>query len=1002
MPVHRHAATVIAALAALAALPAGQAQQPKPLNLRPRPQIVSYRPVGLMLTAQTRVLLPKDGPAYVAAAAAVLVQELKAAFGVEPTIVPQERLTPQRGDIVVGPHWAIRPEWEEPLPMGLVRPASDEGYNLLIDERNCAVMGNSQRACFLGLQTLIQIARQCQRGTDGTAQLPGVFVSDWPAHPWRTLQLHLAHTGSPYDRGEHVYRIVTKADILERAIRLAAHHKMTGLVIDVESGMTYDRHPENFTTGITRNDKPRIRAAVDLARSLGLELVPKSNSSSGHDGWVIPYAFAAPSTDLYVEEMHDLYDEIIETFRPAHFHVGLDEDTFPDMDGHPLRDVALHKKILLADYEFLRRRGVTMLMWNDGVTQLGNDLTGIPRDIIVLPWMYGGWDFTGAKHHIEQGFRILCSPWSCWHVENDQFFSLYATSLKSDKFLGMAGTFWYTVAPDGELDYRRCLVKAADAFWDPAQAGDFPNEKEYYAPAFAGLPGDALQRRVPTAIPAAELPELIALVTRPDADAFAAEAARERLVAAGTAVVPALLEALPAAGASLPAWAEGTLRRVARDPVGDPNAMTAALEKAATTPGARGVLALELLGTCGDVAFLEKQDAAVPAVCDALAASGDRRFAAALLKSASAAGPAQVAALRALGRIKAADELLSMKSAWKPFGDEAREAYARALAMQAREDAIPVLAELAGDANWRVRFRAAVGLGATRSTKAGSAILKLLEDENPAVFRVALYWCTDTLILKPEEYFPKLAARLDVKQPPAIVTPLLHTLILMWDPRCGQWLSRNEDASKRLDYPKLAVWKDASFRRALEGTIAYDDARTATNAMIVLMRMGAELPAERIVAAVRKFPLEQQRWFCERMRDERRPDMAPVFASLWEINDHLVRNFILQYCGTVITPETFAIASKGYDQIPANDDQLRSLAVFTLAAHVKKLDDTAKRAIPLVLELYAKCDWPDGRKGLDTALCRAAGQEPPEKLSNEPADVAARVAMWRKWWDEHK
>ena len=984
-------------VSALADEPAG----PSKLDLRPRPQIVNEAGPGFVLTAETRIVLPKDWPPYVAAAARELAATLKASAGVEPAIVEQERLEPRRGDIVIGPHWVIPPEYIEPIDPGLIRPASDEGYNIRIDGKYCVVHGNSPRACFLGVQTLIGIARQRARTADGAPGLPGLSIADWPVHPWRTLQLHLAHVGSPYDRGEHVYRLVTSAEVMERSIRLAAYHKLTGLVIDVESGMTYDRHPENFTTGITRTTKADVRAAADLARSLGIPLVAKSNSSSGHDGWVIPYAYAVPSSDIYLEEMHDLYDEIIEALRPAYFHVGLDEDTFPNLDGLPLRDLTGHKRILLSNYEFLRRRGITMLVWSDGISQLGREAAEVPRDVIVLPWMYGGWDFTPAKQYIDQGFRILCAPWSGWHVENDQFFSIYGSTLKGDKMLGMAGTFWYPVGPD-DNDYRRCLVKAADAFWNPLQAGDYPNAPSYYAPEYAGLPGDALAQRRPLPIPPDELPGLVALATKPSGDAFACEAARERLVVAGTAVVPALLDAMAQAPDAVSPWAEGTLRRIVRDPIGDVAPMTDALRKAAASSGALRALALEMLGRCGDVAFLEQQDASEPAVCLALGVSGDAQCLPALVAVASKAGPTQVAALNAIGRLRGLAELLSLAGAWRGFDDDAaREAYARALAMQGAESAIDVLGELAGDAEWRVRFRAAVGLGATQSPKAGPHILRLLGDDNPAVFRVALYWCTDTLILKPEDYFPALIARLRLDEDVEIVKPILHTLVLMWDPRAGQWLSRNEDPAKRLDYEHLSVWKDKELIAALNRMVAYKSARHATYALLVLMKMGAKPDVDTVVSAVERFPLEDKRWFCERMRDERRADMAPVFARLWaSSDDHLVRTFILQYSGMVIVPETFEIAYNALDDIPKENELLRSMAVYAMAAHVAKLDDTAARAIPFILDLYETTTWPDGRRSLDNALCRAAGEVPPERLDNDPQAVAERLAHWRQWWAE--
>jgi hypothetical protein len=927
----------------------GEPAGPGELDLRPRPQVVNREGAGLALTGETRIVLPEGWPAYVTVAAEELARALKASGGIEPAVVHQARMAPKRGDIVVGPYWTVRPPWVEPLPQGLVRPAPAEGHNIRIDEKHCAVLGNSPRACFLGLQTLIQIARQTEKSPDGTLTLPGIVISDWPAHDWRTLQLHLSHTGSPYDRGQHVYTVVTTARIMERSVRLAAYSKMTGLVVDVESGMKYERHPENFT-------------------------------------------------DIYIEEMHDLYDEIIETFRPSHFHVGMDEDTFHDMDGFPLRDTPMHKKVLLADYEFLLRRGVTMLMWNDGITQLGRDIADVPRDIIVHPWMYGGWDFTGAKRHIEQGFRILCSPWSCWHVENDQFFSLYALSLKSDKLLGMAGTFWYSLGAD-DRDYRRCLVKAAGAFWNPLQAGEYPNYREYYAPDYAGLPGETLSRIQPTPIPAAELDGLIALVTGSGEDPFACEAARERLFAAGTTVIAPLVEVMAKNAEEISPWAEGTVRRIVREPFGDAAPMVKALEEAVGTKGALRALAFEMLAASGDVEFLEQQDASDPAVCFAMGVSGDERFLPSLLKIGSADRPAQVNALMALGRLEGADELLSLKSAWKGFNDSAREAYARALVMQASETAISVLGELARDANWRVRFRAAVGLGATQSVKAGPHILKLLADDNPAVFKVALYWCTDTLILKPEEYFPALIARLDLDEDKEIVKPILHSLLQMWDRGRGQWLSRNEDRSKRVDYPKLSVWKDKALIGALNRMIAYKSVRHASYSMLVLMKMGAELETDTIVSAVKQFPLEEQRWFCERMRDERRADMAPVFRQLWEIDDHLVRNFILQYCGMLVIPETFEIAYKAQSDLPETSAQLRGLSVYSMTAHVKKLDETARRAIPFILDQYESTTWSGGRQTLDSALCRAAGKTPPKLLDDDPEEIAKRVAEWREWWN---
>jgi hypothetical protein len=444
-------------------------------------------------------------------------------------------------------------------------------------------------------------------------------------------------------------------------------------------------------------------------------------------------------------------------------------------------------------------------------------------------------------------------------------------------------------------------------------------------------------------------------------------------------------------------WAEGTLRRIAREPIGDKAVMIKALQDASNN-GAQRDLAFELLARLGDVEFLTTKEPNDPAVAFALGFTADKRFLPGLKTVAATAGPAQLAALRSLGQLKGQDELLSLAGTWRAFDDQAREAYARAVALQATEAVLPLLGELSTDANWRVRFRAAIGLGATRSPKAGPYILKLLDDRETAVFKVALWWCTDTFILRPEEYFPKLIARLTPEEQPEIVRADLHALLVMWAPGLGQPLSDGEDPAKRIDYAKLPVWKDPALAAALGKLAGHPDPRLAIDALVLNMKMGQAPKTEDVLAKLKAFKVEDQRWFCQRMREEQTPAAAPLMAGLWSVNDRLVRTFILQYSQRTPTPETFEIAFKAYNELPPADD-LHSTAVLAMAAHVKKLDDTARRAIPVMLELYEKGS-PEVRQFLDMALSRAAGRPEVERLSAAPADVASRLAEWKQWWAE--
>ena len=412
-----------------------------------------------------------------------------------------------------------------------------------------------------------------------------------------------------------------------------------------------------------------------------------------------------------------------------------------------------------------------------------------------------------------------------------------------------------------------------------------------------------------------------------------------------------------------------------------------------------------MLASSGDAAYLEKQDAAEPAVAYAMGVSKDKRFIPALLKVASAAGAAQNSALMALGKLGAATELLSLKDSCKSFDDKARENYAHALAMQVSEAAIPVLGELCGDANWRVRFRAVVGLGPTKSAAAAPYLLKLLDDKNPAVFKAALYWSTDTFVMKPEQYFPKLEARLKLDEDTEIVKPILHTLWLWWAQGVGQPLARHEDPKKRVDYEKLSIWKDKGLIDALTRMYAYKDSRLAMDAMDIMIKMGRPLDAQAILKGVGAFKLEDKQFFAERMRAQRIKGLEPVFKEMWKTNDRLLHNFILQYCGMVLSPETFEMAYNWLPELPKDDDILRMVAVGALAAHVQKLDATAKRAIPIILEDYAKTGW-ESRMNLDAALCRASGRKPLTEEQNaifrDQEAYTKRLADWKDWWAQQK
>ena len=131
--------------------------------IRPHPQIIQPSGTDFHVGAATRIIIPDGQPAYLRAAADELAAALAAAGGPRPTVTPQERPALETGHIVVGLYGELAPlPWFEPAPQGFMRPAPPEGHNIRIVGDYVLVAGNTPRACFLGLQTLIQIARRAE------------------------------------------------------------------------------------------------------------------------------------------------------------------------------------------------------------------------------------------------------------------------------------------------------------------------------------------------------------------------------------------------------------------------------------------------------------------------------------------------------------------------------------------------------------------------------------------------------------------------------------------------------------------------------------------------------------------------------------------------------------------------------------------------------------------------------------------------------------------------
>lgn len=287
--------------------------------------------------------------------------------------------------------------------------------------------------------TLLQLL-EAQRAEDGKLAFvaPEAKIQDWPAIGFRGL--HLC-----------VFFETTRL-ALEKAIRLAAFFKFSHVVLEFWGMLRLETckdlsWPQAWT-------KPQARQLVDLARSLGLEVIPMFNCW-GHasasrvkygrhvvldqnprrapwfepDGWT--WCLSNPETRSLLQEV---CDELIDWAGPGrYFHIGCDE-AYSHATCERCRQA--DPVALLADHvnhlaSHLRRRNRRAIMWGDALLEQGKWPAGfsatsspempthralqrLARDIVIADWHYGvtQGDLPTLAHFRTLGFETLACPWN--------------------------------------------------------------------------------------------------------------------------------------------------------------------------------------------------------------------------------------------------------------------------------------------------------------------------------------------------------------------------------------------------------------------------------------------------------------------------------------------------------------------------------------------------------------------------------------------------------------
>jgi hypothetical protein len=363
----------------------------------PVPQEVTKRSGRLKVDASVEILVPEAASSSDLFLASFLSAELANQHGIPVRVRHSAVLPKMQRFILMGDESnpLVRQYREgHGIHTGSSAPGP-EGYVLDATSQGVAIIGRDKPGAFYGLQTLRQILERDGGGVSLQAQR----IVDWPHQPFRGIYIFLP------DRRHIPY--------FKRFVReVMAPCKLNRLIVEMDAGMQFDRHPElnagwiDFTKDMkyTRRgrsagpheqfqdsgnmvstdgsvlEKEEVADLVRYARQHYVDVVPQISTLT-HAYYLLtrhrelaeiqaaewPDTYC-PSEPASYKLSYDVMDEYIEVMKPRMVHIGHDEWRMPW--GICPRCKGKDPTVLFARdvnrvYSFLKRRSIEVAMWGD-------------------------------------------------------------------------------------------------------------------------------------------------------------------------------------------------------------------------------------------------------------------------------------------------------------------------------------------------------------------------------------------------------------------------------------------------------------------------------------------------------------------------------------------------------------------------------------------------------------------------------------------------------------
>lgn len=451
----------------------------------PQPREVNWRGNFLHITEGSIVLNDDIGKEEFSLIGNILERDLRERFSLPLPLMSGREWRGGKA-IIVG-------EWNKNSALRKVlkqnpAPPKEEGYAIVVKGESICVVGRDVRGTFYGLQTLRQILLPHPQGG---ILVPYGEIKDFPALKFRGW-----HWRGP-KRGE--------VDLYKRLIDVLSFLKYNAIIWEVNAFFPYQKHPDIASSQAPTREE--LEELIAYARARHFEVIPQVQTF-GHFEYVLNnpkykhlsenpvpdprwgnYNYCPSNEEVY-QLVFDMFDEVIDVFKPRYFHIGHDEIVFTPIGVCPRCQGTAPYELLRREiqrlYDYLTSKGLKVMMWCD---QLEEDRTGgvwngvpyntylagnlLPKDIIICCWHYDvREDFPWPRRHKDKGFPVIACGW--YHAQNVYDFS--STAYK-EGIMGYCGTTWAEPGyMEGYPDLMSAIVIGGENSWSPLKPRleDFP------------------------------------------------------------------------------------------------------------------------------------------------------------------------------------------------------------------------------------------------------------------------------------------------------------------------------------------------------------------------------------------------------------------------------------------------------------------------------------------------------------------------------------------------